>query len=114
MSLRDYAQNQVGDLDITDLTGVEPWASSASSHTDVNRLRTGKVGAQVFLFSGNNCTRRIECLSLSYSFGRLLLVAQPNTKTPSPKRGSRLTSSIAWSNRIPLRSNSSHQLKVFL
>ena len=47
MTLRDLARNQVGDLDITDLTTSEPWASSSSSHTDINRLRTGKVGAQV-------------------------------------------------------------------
>jgi membrane dipeptidase len=49
MTLRDLARNQVGDLDISDLTTVEPWASSSSSHTDINRLRTGKVGAQVIL-----------------------------------------------------------------
>lgn len=46
-SLRRYESNQVGDLDIYDLTTVEPWASSSSSHTDINRLRQGKVGAQV-------------------------------------------------------------------
>ncbi|XP_057372398.1 dipeptidase 1-like [Daphnia carinata] len=46
MSLRYYARNQVGDLDINDLTTLEPWASSPSSHTDINRLRQGKVGAQ--------------------------------------------------------------------
>lgn len=49
MTLRDYARNQVGKLDITDLTTVEPWASSSLSHTDINRLRQGKVGAQVML-----------------------------------------------------------------
>lgn len=47
MTLRSYEKNQVGDLNITDLTAVEPWASSSSSHTDINRLRQGKVGAQV-------------------------------------------------------------------
>lgn len=46
-SLRKYANNQVDDLDIYDLTTLEPWASSSSSHTDINRLRQGKVGAQV-------------------------------------------------------------------
>ncbi|EFX80770.1 hypothetical protein DAPPUDRAFT_196706 [Daphnia pulex] len=46
MSLRDFARNQVGELDINDLTTLEPWASSSSSHTDINRLHTGKVGAQ--------------------------------------------------------------------
>jgi membrane dipeptidase len=46
-SLRRYENNQVGDLDINDLTTSEPWASSSSSHTDINRLRQGKVGAQV-------------------------------------------------------------------
>ncbi|XP_046461771.1 dipeptidase 1-like [Daphnia pulex] len=45
-SLRRYENNQVGDLDINDLTTSEPWASSSSSHTDINRLRQGKVGAQ--------------------------------------------------------------------
>uniref|UniRef100_A0A0P5RAR7 Dipeptidase n=1 Tax=Daphnia magna TaxID=35525 RepID=A0A0P5RAR7_9CRUS len=45
-TLRNYANNQVGILNITDLTNVEPWASSSSSHTDVIRLRQGKVGAQ--------------------------------------------------------------------
>ncbi|KZS18074.1 Dipeptidase [Daphnia magna] len=45
-TLRNYANNQVGILNITDLTNVEPWASSPSSHTDVIRLRQGKVGAQ--------------------------------------------------------------------
>lgn len=47
MSLRDYERNQVGDLDISDLTTREPWASSPSSHTDINRLRQGQLGAQV-------------------------------------------------------------------
>jgi membrane dipeptidase len=46
-SLRKYANNQIDDLDIYDLTTLEPWASSPSSHTDINRLRQGKVGAQV-------------------------------------------------------------------
>ena len=46
-SLRRYEDNQVGNLDINDLTTSQPWASSSSSHTDINRLRTGKVGAQV-------------------------------------------------------------------
>ncbi|XP_046653054.1 dipeptidase 1-like [Daphnia pulicaria] len=45
-SLRKYANNQIDDLDIYDLTTLEPWASSPSSHTDINRLRQGKVGAQ--------------------------------------------------------------------
>jgi membrane dipeptidase len=46
-TLRNYAKNQIGALNITDLTKLEPWASSPSSHTDINRLRQGKVGAQV-------------------------------------------------------------------
>lgn len=46
MTLRSFARNQVGDLDITDLTNQAPWNSSPSSHTDINRLRQGKVGAQ--------------------------------------------------------------------
>lgn len=49
-TLRNYANNQVGILNITDLTNVEPWASSSSSHTDVIRLRQGKVGAQVNIY----------------------------------------------------------------
>ena len=47
MTLRDYAKNQVANLDINDLTAVEPWASSTLSHTDIKRLRQGKMGAQV-------------------------------------------------------------------
>ena len=47
MTLRSYARNQVANLDINDLTNQEPWSSSPSSHTDINRLRQGKVGAQV-------------------------------------------------------------------
>ena len=50
MTLRDLARNQVGELDISDLTAVEPWASSSSSHTDINRLRQGKVGARMIRF----------------------------------------------------------------
>ena len=37
-------------LDINDLTVVEPWASANTSHTDIKRLRQGKMGAQVFIF----------------------------------------------------------------
>ena len=38
---------------MTDLTTVEPWASYPPSHTDIKRLRQGKVGAQVmFHFFG--------------------------------------------------------------
>jgi membrane dipeptidase len=47
MTLRDYAKNQVASLDINDLTLLEPWASSPLSHTDIKRLRQGKMGAQV-------------------------------------------------------------------
>ena len=46
-SLRNYEKNQVGNLDISNLTARDPWATSSSSHTDINRLRQGKVGAQV-------------------------------------------------------------------
>ena len=46
-TLRNYAKNQIASLNITDLTKLEPWASSPSSHTDIIRLRQGKVGAQV-------------------------------------------------------------------
>ena len=37
----------MGNLDISNLTARDPWATSSSSHTDINRLRQGKVGAQV-------------------------------------------------------------------
>ncbi len=47
MTLHDYEKNQVGDLDIYDLTNVEPWSTSPLSHTDIKRLRAGKLGAQV-------------------------------------------------------------------
>ena len=47
MSIREYEKNQVGNLDIYDLTTKEPWASSTSSHTDIKRLRQGQLGAQV-------------------------------------------------------------------
>ena len=50
MTLRDYAKNQVASLDINDLTSLEPWASSPLSHTDIKRLRQGKMGAQVIAF----------------------------------------------------------------
>ena len=42
-------KNQVGNLDIYDLTNVQPWATNPYSHTDIKRLREGKVGAQVML-----------------------------------------------------------------
>ncbi|KAI9552905.1 hypothetical protein GHT06_020789 [Daphnia sinensis] len=61
MSLRDYARNQAGDLNVNDLPTLESWASSPSSHTDINRIRQGKVGAQP------------------------TWVAQPNTRTPVSK-----------------------------
>ena len=40
-------KNQINDLNITDLTNVLPWSKSNMSHTDIERLRAGKVGAQV-------------------------------------------------------------------
>ena len=49
--MRDFAKNQVANLDINDLTSVEPWASSPKSHTDIKRLREGKMGAQVISFN---------------------------------------------------------------
>ena len=49
--MRDFAKNQVANLDINDLTSVEPWASSPKSHTDIKRLRLGKMGAQVILIN---------------------------------------------------------------
>ncbi|XP_046461768.1 dipeptidase 1-like [Daphnia pulex] len=48
-TLRNYAKNQIAALNITDLTKLEPWASSPSSHTDINRLRQGQVGAQFWV-----------------------------------------------------------------
>ena len=48
MTLRMYAKNQVAGLDINDLTIVDGWSTSPLSHTDIQRLRQGKVGAQVF------------------------------------------------------------------
>lgn len=45
----DLMKNQINDLNITDLTNVLPWSKSNMSHTDIKRLRAGKVGAQVLL-----------------------------------------------------------------
>ena len=40
----------MSNLDIYDLTNVAPWNTSPLSHTDIKRLRAGKVGAQVINF----------------------------------------------------------------
>ncbi|KAI9552944.1 hypothetical protein GHT06_020829 [Daphnia sinensis] len=61
LPLREYARNQAGDLNVNELPTLESWASSPSSHTDINRIRQGKVGAQP------------------------TWVAQPNTRTPVSK-----------------------------
>jgi len=54
MTLRMYAKNQVADLDIYDLTNTTGWSNSPLSHTDIRRLRQGKVGAQVHLSAFNH------------------------------------------------------------
>ena len=81
MTLRDYAKNQVASLDINDLTTLEPWASSPESHTDIKRLRQGKMGAQVKGFCVSYITTLISYFVLPLkSFGPLMLVAQLSTK----------------------------------
>jgi hypothetical protein len=91
-SLRKYANNQIDDLDIYDLTTLEPWASSPSSHTDINRLRQGKVGAQVQFQETINMLigqwapllrRFFFYLPPSNSFGLPTSHAPPSTRTPS-------------------------------
>ena len=51
MTLRMYEKNQVANVDIYDLTNTTGWSDSPLSHTDIRRLRQGKVGAQVQLWA---------------------------------------------------------------
>ncbi|XP_014207943.1 dipeptidase 1-like [Copidosoma floridanum] len=46
-NVRKFVHNQLGEVNLSsDLGRVEPWAKSDWSHTDVPRLRKGRVGAQ--------------------------------------------------------------------
>jgi len=46
--IRNLFQNQLSLFNLTDVSNVEPWNATDDSHTDIVRLRQGKVGAQVF------------------------------------------------------------------
>lgn len=46
-SLRLHLENDLSDFNFdSDLTQVEPWASDPLSHTDLPRIREGRLGAQ--------------------------------------------------------------------
>ena len=45
-SVRQILANNVSRLDLSDLSAVEPWASSPDSNTDIRRLREGRLGGQ--------------------------------------------------------------------
>lgn len=111
MTLHDYASNQVSNLDIYDLTNVAPWSTSPLSHTDIKRLRAGKVGAQVWFISPTykevaSYAFHIYQVYMDYdSSGRLMWDAAFNIKTPSKRRGVKSMSSTGWSKPIPPFSN---------
>lgn len=52
-SIRKYQKGEFTGYNITDLTETEPWNDENfdkfGSHTDILRLRQGKVGAQVIV-----------------------------------------------------------------
>ncbi|KAJ2944390.1 hypothetical protein O0L34_g18400 [Tuta absoluta] len=46
-NVRKFLHNKIGEFNLTaGLEGLEPWAKSRWSHTDIPRLRLGQVGAQ--------------------------------------------------------------------
>ncbi len=46
-TIRNYYKDDLSQVDLTqDLTQVEPWASDPSSHTDIPRMKEGRLGAQ--------------------------------------------------------------------
>ncbi|ODM90881.1 Dipeptidase 1, partial [Orchesella cincta] len=54
-TMRQLASNDLRKFDLSkDLTVVEPWASASTSHTDIPRLRKGKVGG-VFWIAYVDC-----------------------------------------------------------
>ena len=47
-NIRKFIHNQLQTVNLTyDLRNISPWSKSQWSHTDLNRLRQGRVGAQV-------------------------------------------------------------------
>lgn len=51
MGLRDLLRNDLTSFNFNmDLSSIEPWASYYADHTDLPRLRTGKVGGQVWIW----------------------------------------------------------------
>ncbi len=47
-SLREHVKNDLRKFDFTaNLTQVEPWKSDPYSHTDLPRIREGRLGGQV-------------------------------------------------------------------
>ena len=42
-------QNQLDAVNLTDLTGSELWSNRSDSHTDMVRMREGRVGAQFWV-----------------------------------------------------------------
>ena len=54
MNLRYVLKNHIADFEFDkDLTKIEPWASRKTCHTDLPRLREGKVGGVVSFTSYN-------------------------------------------------------------
>ncbi|XP_046446279.1 dipeptidase 1-like [Daphnia pulex] len=52
--IRLLAESQLASFNLTDLADKNPWKSDPSSHTDILRLRQGKLGAQ-FWVAYTNC-----------------------------------------------------------
>lgn len=50
-NIRKFIHNKIHTVNFTyDLRNISPWSRSAWSHTDLNRLKQGRVGAQVSLW----------------------------------------------------------------
>ena len=45
--IRLLAESQLASFNLTDLVDKKPWSKDPTSHTDILRLRQGKIGAQV-------------------------------------------------------------------
>ena len=47
-NIRKFIHNKLHTVNFTyDLRNISPWSKSQWSHTDLNRLKQGRVGAQV-------------------------------------------------------------------
>ncbi len=49
-NIRKFIHNQLHQVNFTyDLRNISPWSKSQWSHTDLNRLKQGRVGAQFWV-----------------------------------------------------------------